>query len=341
MACRRLGYTRMWSIHPAQIRPIVDAFAPTVAEVDLAIEIISAAQAAHWAPIRHHDTLHDRASYRYFWQVLERAHAPRSPAARNCRLKCARPGSRARWDTLVTTRRRHTAGRSRDAAAMPARRPTRTRNWNRDDPHLGIGPDRFAPHRLNGGLATLTLALAAPVWPAQSRRRPPPRPSPLRQGRKPHKPAAKPAPKKGPWSAAPLAPAAAGEQMAAAAMAHYGDYDCEFKQTVDVGAQRQERGLPRRQVRQAVWIMKPVLSTTGALRLEDVKGRMLMLQIANKSMLMDTKPANAWSTAACTRSSATSCRDRRPKASASIPAKAASAPSASLNRGARPPLRRP
>jgi len=74
LACRRLGYSRMWSIHPAQIRPIIDAFAPTVAEVDLAIEIVSAAQAARWAPIRHHDTLHDRASYRYFWQLLERAH---------------------------------------------------------------------------------------------------------------------------------------------------------------------------------------------------------------------------------------------------------------------------
>jgi len=72
-ACRLLGYTRMWSIHPAQIRPIVDAFAPTTAEVDLAIEIIGAAQAAGWAPIRHRDTLHDRASYRYFWQVIERA----------------------------------------------------------------------------------------------------------------------------------------------------------------------------------------------------------------------------------------------------------------------------
>ena len=73
-ACRRLGYTRMWSIHPSQIRPIVDAFAPTTAEVDQAIEIITAAQAADWAPIRHRDTLHDRASYRYFWQVIERAH---------------------------------------------------------------------------------------------------------------------------------------------------------------------------------------------------------------------------------------------------------------------------
>jgi citrate lyase subunit beta/citryl-CoA lyase len=72
-ACRQLGYTRMWSIHPAQIRPIVDAFSPTVAEVDQAIEILTAAQAADWAPIRHHNTLHDRASYRYFWHVLERA----------------------------------------------------------------------------------------------------------------------------------------------------------------------------------------------------------------------------------------------------------------------------
>ena len=39
--------------------------------------------------------------------------------------------------------------------------------------------------------------------------------------------------------------------------------------------------------------MKPVLSSTGALRLEDVKGRVLMLQIANKSMLMDTQAGPA------------------------------------------------
>jgi citrate lyase subunit beta/citryl-CoA lyase len=72
-ANRLLGYTRMWSIHPAQIKPIIDAFAPTVAEVDDAIDILRAAQAADWAPIRHQDTLHDRASYRYFWQVIQRA----------------------------------------------------------------------------------------------------------------------------------------------------------------------------------------------------------------------------------------------------------------------------
>jgi len=77
-AATELGYTRMWSIHPDQIRPIVEAFAPTADEVALAFEILQAAQAAQWAPIRHRhggqDQLHDRASYRYFWHVLERAH---------------------------------------------------------------------------------------------------------------------------------------------------------------------------------------------------------------------------------------------------------------------------
>lgn len=72
-AARELGYTRMWSIHPAQIRPIVEAFAPAADEVEQAAEILGRAQAANWAPIAWRDTLHDRASYRYFWQVLERA----------------------------------------------------------------------------------------------------------------------------------------------------------------------------------------------------------------------------------------------------------------------------
>jgi hypothetical protein len=35
--------------------------------------------------------------------------------------------------------------------------------------------------------------------------------------------------------------------------------------------------------------MKPVLSSTGAVRLEDVKGTTLMVQIASKSMLLNVK----------------------------------------------------
>ncbi len=74
-AWRELGYTRMWSIHPDQIEPILEAFAPSTAELDEAIEILLAAQAADWAPTRHRDQLHDRASYRFFWSLLERAEA--------------------------------------------------------------------------------------------------------------------------------------------------------------------------------------------------------------------------------------------------------------------------
>ena len=54
------------------------ALAPDEAEVAQAVEVLQAAQAAHWAPTSHRfegtDTLYDRASYRYFWHLLERAH---------------------------------------------------------------------------------------------------------------------------------------------------------------------------------------------------------------------------------------------------------------------------
>jgi citrate lyase subunit beta/citryl-CoA lyase len=73
-AARELGYTRMWSIHPDQIRPILQAMSPSEAQIDQASEIVLAAMAAEWAPISHGGQLHDRASYRFFWQLLERAH---------------------------------------------------------------------------------------------------------------------------------------------------------------------------------------------------------------------------------------------------------------------------
>jgi len=73
-AAGELGYTRMWSIHPGQIRPILAAFAPAEGEIQVAAKIIATAAGADWAPISFDGTLHDRASYRYFWQVLERAH---------------------------------------------------------------------------------------------------------------------------------------------------------------------------------------------------------------------------------------------------------------------------
>jgi citrate lyase subunit beta/citryl-CoA lyase len=73
LAATAFGYTRMWSIHPGQIRPILRAFMPAMPELEMAARILSLAQEADWAPISMDGKLHDRASFRYFWQVIERA----------------------------------------------------------------------------------------------------------------------------------------------------------------------------------------------------------------------------------------------------------------------------
>ena len=72
-AAAEFGFTRMWSIHPDQIKPIVKAFTPRLAEVNEATSILTAAMAKDWGPIAHGGRLHDRASYRYYWTVLQRA----------------------------------------------------------------------------------------------------------------------------------------------------------------------------------------------------------------------------------------------------------------------------
>ncbi|QDD65300.1 CoA ester lyase [Herbaspirillum seropedicae] len=74
-AAQEFGYTRMWSIHPDQIRPIVQAMSPATEEADLAAQILLKAHAVQWGPIQHLGNLHDRASYRYYWSILQRAHA--------------------------------------------------------------------------------------------------------------------------------------------------------------------------------------------------------------------------------------------------------------------------
>lgn len=97
----------------------------------------------------------------------------------------------------------------------------------------------------------------------------------------PAKPAAK-AP-----AAKPLAPADEA-QLAAAKSALLGDYDCEFGEKAKLG-ENATAGYLDVAVKGKTHTMKPVMSSTGALRLEDVTGRTLWLQIGDKSMLMDTK----------------------------------------------------
>jgi hypothetical protein len=93
--------------------------------------------------------------------------------------------------------------------------------------------------------------------------------------------------KKAPAATAPL-PAAGPEQMEAFGRAHVGDYACELGQSLTVGAHATPGYLEVRFLKHKI-TMKPVVSSTGAIRLEDVTGRTLMVQIANKSMLLDNK----------------------------------------------------
>ncbi|MCG1039840.1 MULTISPECIES: aldolase/citrate lyase family protein [Burkholderiaceae] len=111
------GYTRMWSIHPAQIEPIVAAFAPRDDELALATDILRAAQQAQWGPIRHRDTLHDRASYRYYWCVLRRAQASGRPLASDV----------AAWFTPARDTVSDAAAANRAATANPISAPLLSR----------------------------------------------------------------------------------------------------------------------------------------------------------------------------------------------------------------------
>jgi citrate lyase subunit beta / citryl-CoA lyase len=72
-ARNEFGFMRMWSIYPTQIQAIVDAMKPNFDEVTDAANILLAAQAADWGPIQYAGELHDRATYRYFWEVLQKA----------------------------------------------------------------------------------------------------------------------------------------------------------------------------------------------------------------------------------------------------------------------------
>jgi len=105
--------------------------------------------------------------------------------------------------------------------------------------------------------------------------------------------AAKPA-AKGKAAPAPAAftvPDAQPDQVKAAELVFYGPYECEFQQTVSITQSPKYSGYVDVKHGAKGWLMKPVLSSTGAIRLEDVRGETLMVQIASKSMLLNVKTA--------------------------------------------------
>ena len=117
---------------------------------------------------------------------------------------------------------------------------------------------------------------------------------PAAEATKPAKPAAaaKPVGKSARRApAVPTLPQALPEQIDAAGRVYYGAYECELNQSVSIAKSEKHAAYVDVRSGKSRWLMKPVLSTTGVVRLEDVKGETLMVQIATKSMLLNVKTA--------------------------------------------------
>lgn len=79
------------------------------------------------------------------------------------------------------------------------------------------------------------------------------------------------------------------EQVSAAEKVFYGAYDCEFNQSINIAASTEHFAYVDLKLAKSTYLMKPVLSSTGAIRLEDVREETLMVQISSKSMLLNVK----------------------------------------------------
>lgn len=106
------------------------------------------------------------------------------------------------------------------------------------------------------------------------------------------------------WATVPTAPSAAlaarpsvaegpeslnADELAIAARVHKGHLSCEFGVKVSLEADAAQPGYFHLQGKGFRYRMRPVPTTTGAIRLEDAKAGAVWLQLANKSMLMDQK----------------------------------------------------
>ena len=106
----------------------------------------------------------------------------------------------------------------------------------------------------------------------------------------PAKQAAKPAAKAVAKAAEPVeAQALNATQLDIAQRVHTGKASCEFDQSVSVMPVTNHPGHFTLGFKNVNYTMVPEATTTGAVRLEDKKAGVVWLQIANKSMLMNTK----------------------------------------------------
>lgn len=104
--------------------------------------------------------------------------------------------------------------------------------------------------------------------------------------------ASKPAKKNEPVKRAVAAPPETPldpQELSIAERVHVGHLPCELGASVQLTADTNTPGYFHLQGKGYKYRMKPVTTSTGAIRLEDEKAGAVWLQLANKSMLMDQK----------------------------------------------------
>jgi hypothetical protein len=84
------------------------------------------------------------------------------------------------------------------------------------------------------------------------------------------------------------------EELEIAQRIQVGKLPCELGAFVTVAADPRAPGYFNLQLRNLKFRMVPVVTSTGAIRLEDRKAGAVWLQLANKSMLMTTNWASVW-----------------------------------------------
>jgi hypothetical protein len=79
------------------------------------------------------------------------------------------------------------------------------------------------------------------------------------------------------------------QELSIAERVHVGQLPCELGASIRLTADANAPGYFNLQGKGYKYRMRPVATTTGAIRLEDEKAGAVWLQLANKSMLMDQK----------------------------------------------------
>jgi hypothetical protein len=140
---------------------------------------------------------------------------------------------------------------------------------------------------LVSSLLSASMALAQSAGPASAAGKSDAKSKPAAQN-KASKPVKKNEPVKRAVAAPPETPLAP-QELSIAERVHVGHLPCELGASVQMTADTNTPGYFNLQGKGYKYRMKPVTTSTGAIRLEDEKAGAVWLQLANKSMLMDQK----------------------------------------------------